>query len=137
MKRGLIAAVAMTAMIAVGCDDDAANTKPAENTADKAASETKKAAENVKETVKEGAEKKENAGGMLDAASDAVKKQAEDLVKQIDAAVEAKDWNKADSLLKQFDDLAGKLPKAYQDQVKVQIENARKAVAAGKAAMPG
>lgn len=136
MKRGLLAALTVAAMVVVGCDKDATNSEPNKDTADKAASEAKNSAEKVGSTIKEGAEKKENAGGMMDAASDAIKKQADDLVKQVKTAIDNREWDKAESLIKQLEDLKGKLPKDYQDVIGKQVDNFQQLIKAGKTAMP-
>ena len=160
MKRTLLTAAAMSALLAFGCDkSNEAPTPEAQKTADNAASTAKDKLNDIKSDVKQGtSEAKDQADKNADAMknqADAMKDQAkkdeaaakagaennqsslDDLISKAKSAVSDKRWTDADNYVKQIEDLKGKLPMDQQAKVDAALTPLKQAIDMGKKAMPG
>ena len=160
MKRTLLAAAALSAMFAFGCDkSNEAPTPEAQKTADNAADTAKDKLSDIKGAVKQGtSEAKDQADKNADAAknqADAMKDQAkkdesamktgaennqstlDDYISKAKSAINEKRWSEADSYVQKIEDLKGKLPVDQQAKVDAALTPLKQAIDMGKKAMPG
>jgi len=144
MKRGIISTLALTGLIALGCEKktDVPVTPEVKSAGNSTGSEAAGALEKVEDAAKEGtAAAKDKAEATKDAAVDgatAVQSSIEVLIEKAKTAVKDRKFSDAESYIKQIQDLKAKLPEPAQSKIEAAIAEVTKLIESGKALkLPG
>lgn len=155
MYRSIISSLALTALLAVGCDDTKNAVDAAKDKANAAASTATDAAKSAADSAKSAADSakdsaagavdaakdkaagavdaaKDKAAGAMDAVKEAATKQATDLYDKAMAAVKENKITDAEGILNQLTALKDKLPADWASK----IDSLKSAIDKAKALMP-